>query len=266
MSYDALETSQRGGKPIELYRFSAGSTRTYWYTSADEEQTYLGDLYVPEVLSRGEIAYSPESDSGGVEVGIPRTNPVAALFVPYLPEPELALVIYRKHRGDPETIVIFTGKVASSVFSASRCTLTCLPLREALRRRIPLNTFQSQCNWPLYSGPCGVAKASFATVGTVSAISEDTVDASAFSPPGSGWFNNGYVERFNGERRWIINHVGSTLTLLSPFVGLVVGESLTAYAGCDRTEAVCQSKFSNIVNHLGFSRLPTKNPFTEGLT
>lgn len=264
MSYDAQETSQRAGAPLELYRFAYGDNR-YFYTSADEEQTYLGDLYTPEVLTRTEISQSGESEQGSVEVTIPRTNPVAQLFISYPPEPPLGVTVYRKHRSDPEVVTFFAGTVSSVVFTGAVAKLTCLPLFESLRRRVPRNTYQVQCNWALYSAQCGVVSANFRVTAQVTVISGDTIQATAFSAQPDGWFNNGWVERANGERRWIVNHVGATLTLMSPFVGLAVNEEVFAFAGCDRTEAVCKTKFNNIANHLGFARVPTKNPFQLGL-
>ena len=265
MAYDTLEQSQRGGAPVELYRFTVGTLNTYTLTSADTDVVFTGETYVAEVVTRGEIAHSAEAASGHVNVELPRTSAVVNHFIAYSPEPPMGLTIYRKHRTDPESIVLFSGAVASVNFAASRVTLLCLPTAEALRRVVPRNRFQQQCNWDLYSGSCGVSKAGFATAAVVSSVSGLTVQATAFSSKANGWFNNGWLENVDGERRWVVSHVGSTITLNAPFIGLLVGDDLIGYAGCDRTEAVCLSKFNNIANHLGFARVPTKNPYNTGV-
>ena len=264
MTYDAKERSQFGGAPKELYRFIRGATE-YHYTSGDEEETYLGNLYTTETLVRTEPSQGEGPESGQLELTLPRTNPVAALFLPYLPEPAVGLVVYAKHRTDAEVLTVFQGTISTVSFEGATAKLTALPLTARLRRQLPRNAFQTQCNWALYSAQCGVVAASFRTSGVVTVISGDTIQATAFSGQANGWFNNGWVQRASGERRWIVNHVGSTLTLLSPFVGLAVNETVDAYAGCDRTESVCKTKFNNLANHLGFPRVPTRNPFLVGV-
>ena len=65
-----------------------------------------------------------------------------------------------------------------------------------------------------------------------------------------------------GETRFIVDHQGDTVSLISPIPGLSSLDQVWAYWGCDHLEATCQNKFSNLVNHLGWSRLPGRNPFS----
>ncbi len=264
MSYDSVEKSTYSGAPVELYRFTQGAS-AWRYTSADASQTYNGEGYAPEVISRGQIDQSQEEHAGNVEVKLPRDNEVAELFISYLPVIPVSLTVYRFHRSDGQAVTIFIGKVASIAFEGSEATLTCQPVSGVFKRSIPWQLYQEQCNLPLYSAACGIDKASYKVRGTVSGIGSDTITSSAFGTQSDGWFNNGWVQRDNGEVRWIIGHTGNTLTLMNPFDDLVVSENVDAYAGCDRTESVCSSKFNNLVNHLGFARIPTDNPYDSGI-
>lgn len=266
MSYEGVEESQAGAAPVELFKFTIGTSKAYWLTSADQAQVFLGDTYTPEPIVRGEMAHSGEREQGSVEIEVPISSSVAANFIPYTPEPAMGLTIYRKHRSDPGYVVSFIGTVASASFDGARATLRCLPILEALRRRIPRNSFSHQCTLALYSARCGVVKTAFRVPASVATIVGDTITGTGFSTKPDGWFNNGWVERATGERRMVVTHVGTTITLVSPFVGLVVGETVDGYAGCERTEADCHTKFGNILNHLGWARVPTKNPFSVGLT
>jgi len=82
-----------------------------------------------------------------------------------------------------------------------------------------------------------------------------------------GWFNGGWVERANGDRRFVVSHVGDRVTLMSPFLSdLAVLDTVDAYPGCQGTEAVCTSKFNNLPNHLGFARVPGRNPHEGRIT
>ena len=75
------------------------------------------------------------------------------------------------------------------------------------------------------------------------------------------WFRGGRLESADGEARFIADHVGNTVTLISPLPGLASLDLAWAYWGCDHLEATCRDKFANLVNHLGWSRLPGRNPF-----
>lgn len=266
MTYNTLEQSAHDGKPVEFYKFTLDPTTFAFLTSSDEEQTYLSDTYTPEPVSRGRVKEGNESDAGAVTVTLPRTHPIAARFIGYAPEPSIRLVIYTRHRGDLEVIKVFEGSVSTSKFSGPSVELTCLPDIAAEDQTVPRNACGAQCQWALYSQQCGKSKVDFMLSGTVAVVSADTVQSSAFAGQPSGWLNNGWLERATGERRFVVNHVGATVTLMSPFLGLAVGESITGYAGCDRTEAVCDSKFNNHLRFLGFPRVPTKNPFEVGVT
>ena len=55
----------------------------------------------------------------------------------------------------------------------------------------------------------------------------------------------------------------NTITLMNPFSSsLAPGEVVNAYPGCQRSEAICVSKYDNILNHMGWARIPTRNPFS----
>lgn len=264
VGYDALEQSQYLGEPVEAYRFTSGATE-YRYTSADVDLVVAGATYTRETIARDAIDYSNEDNSATISVRLPRTNPVGALFTSYLPPAPVALTIFRKHRGDPEVVVRFVGRVLSWGLEGPAVVLTCAPISQMLRRKVPMLVFQSHCNWPLYSPGCTVARASFKVSGTVTEATGPLLRAAVFATKPDGWFRNGWVEVTSGgqlgQRRFVVQHVGDAVTLMNPFTGSVVGATVDGFAGCDRTEATCAAKFSNLVNHMGWPRIPTRNPF-----
>jgi len=77
----------------------------------------------------------------------------------------------------------------------------------------------------------------------------------------AGWFNDGFLTftsgALNGASFEVTNWDGSSLTL---FVAMPVapapGASFFIEAGCDKTAATCQSKFSNIANFRGEPFIP----------
>lgn len=270
MTLDARERSRYSGNPVECYRFQADLS-IWRFTSADERVpiNVLPDglqMYEPEPIRRGEIRFSQEESSGGFEVTVPRWNPVAALFIASPPSTAITLTVYRTHLDDGQVIPAWIGTVISAVFDGSEARLECRPVLGALKRTIPRIVAQRTCNWPLYSPGCGINKAAFMDLATVSGIAGAVVTAAIFSSHADGWYDTGWLERADKTRRYVLTHLGNSVTLQTPFVGLAVGEIIQAFAGCLRTEAVCTAKFNNIVNFLGFERLPSRNPYEQGLT
>lgn len=264
MTYAARETSGTAGRPVELYRFSCGSDVWAW-TSADVATDALGLTFAPAAIARGEVDTSDEDTQGSLEVTVPRTNEVAALFVADLPPAPVMLEVYRYHRADAELVLFWSGEIASAEFAGSSALLAGIPVSRVLRRSLPSAAYQAQCNWALYSPQCGVNKASYRTTAVVTAISGFTISAAEFDIPADGYFRAGWVETATGEKHWVTAHAGAVLTLLTPFRSLAVGDTVYAYPGCDRTIAACKT-FSNLARHLGFPFVPTKNPFATGVS
>jgi len=270
LGFDNYERSAYLGEPVELYKFVYSPT-TQRYTSTDRNITVTGDgTYAAEAISRDPIDFTNEDTASTITIRVPRTNAVAQLFVNYLPTVPVGVTIYSKHRNDPEVRVRFVGKVVSASFEDPAAALVCAPISQVLRRKIPSIVFQSHCNWPLYGGGCGVAKASFKDSGTVLSQVGSVVRAAVFATRPDGWYENGWVQITsgvqNGQRRFVVRHVGDAVTVMNPFsvIGLFAA-AIDGFAGCDRTEATCVSKFANLVNHMGWPRIPTRNPFGQSL-
>ena len=269
MTFAAQETSDYGGKPIELFLFRTGSSLEWTYTNIAETQVFLGREYDPIPIARNDWSQAGSEQSQTLEITVPKDTPVVDQFLPYLPIAPVQITVYRKHDLDldEEYAPFFIGSVVSCVVNEDdQAVLTCRPIGGHLQRRVPWPTYQATCNWALYSTGCGANREVFKTVGTVSAVSGLDVSATAFGALDDGWFTAGYVIReATQEIRFITNHVGATLTLSAAFPNLQGGETLNAYAGCDRLEATCIAKFDNQVHFLGFPRIPTKNPFKDNI-
>ncbi|MOA32513.1 hypothetical protein D3C78_1537390 [compost metagenome] len=63
------------------------------------------------------------------------------------------------------------------------------------------------------------------------------------------------------ERRHIETHAGEVLQLLGGVDGLVAGQMVNAYPGCDFLESTCNDKFGNRDNFRGVSTMDGKSPF-----
>ena len=262
MSYDTLETSLYQGKPYELYWFST-ATASWRFTSADQVISYLGNAYTPEVIKRTATNQTAEAKGGTVRVTLPKENPVPQQFVAFSPSTPMFLVIYRGHLGDADVVVNFTGKVTMSSFG-DFAELNCIPESDVLKNSIPAMQFQPACNHFLYDAGCTIDKTLFALPGEIAALDPTgtiATVAAAGSKPG-GWFTAGYLE-IGQQRRMVILHAGTVLTLMAPLFGVAVGAAVTLYAGCMRDFRTCKNKFNNTRNYIGFQWVPTRNPFKD---
>lgn len=261
MSYDATETSRYSGKPVEAFRFVQGQN-TWLFTSADTQVTLPIGVFEKETIQRSELSFSEEEKGEKIEVTVPRDNPIAELFILDLPSTPVFLTVFRAHRGEEEDeIAIFTGKVSRVSFKGSEAVLSCSSLVAVLDRAVPLLAMQMPCNHVLFSAECGANPTASRDAVTITTVDRTTVTSNDFALRPDQWFRGGRLVTPDFETRFIADHIGDTITLLSALPGLESLDECWAYWGCDHLEATCKTKYSNLDNYLGFSRIPGRNPF-----
>lgn len=265
MSFLTDETSADNGRPIELFRF-VGSLDTYTYTSGNRAVTYNTEVYRPIPVTRSAIKLGDVTEKNELKVTMPLT---AKLVVDYgfdIPPPELTLQIFRLHGETGEVQPWFNGTVVSITMEGTTASVMIPSIFSAyMASEFPNVVYQSQCNHPLYSPRCGVNREDFKVEGVIDSIIDETkirVTAAADKP--DDWLKAGEIITAS-ERRLIVEHKGSELTLNYPFRAMAVGLEVTAYAGCDHSIETCHAKFNNLPNFLGFPYTPSLNPFIKGL-
>lgn len=264
MTYDTVERSVQGGRPVELYTF-ARDTATWRYTSADRDVTVSSQTYLSRPISRSDIESTSEKARLGIRVRAPRTLEVADLYRVSPPTQAVTLVLQQYHEGDGQVATIWTGRILAVDFSGPAAEISLEPVYTSIRRIGLRRLYQRQCPHVLYGSSCKVARESFRSDGTVTAISGTSITVPAVSALAAGWFAGGYVEFIAeggvAERRFILDSSGATIALASSAYGLSVGAEVKLYPGCDHSIATCASKFSNAANFGGFPFFPQKNPF-----
>ena len=267
MPYSTEEQSLYRGSPVDLFYFRSDDATEQWaFTSGDEEIVDGVLRYAPIPISRSGVLSSTVEPQGQMRVTIPADEPLAKKFVAYLPERQILLTVLQAHRSDTtfEKIPVFIGTVNSIEFENGEAMLSCQPVTKGLTRSVPWQRYKSLCNWALYGAGCGVLRTGFTTLLPTGPtfVSGDIIRDSAFALQTNGWYTNGYLEvEETRETRYIINHTTNELRLIYPLTNFTAGMTVRVYAGCDRTESTCRSKFNNIDNYLGFNRVPQENPF-----
>jgi len=276
MTYDALEKSVYGGKPIELFSFICGAYRLL-VTNAEIVQTFLGATYETGwSITRNEPETSEETSHSDLEIYVAQDFPIASMFALNTVWQPIWLTVIRKHRDDSGYVTLWAGKVIDCSINPSKrsATLICKPV-EALSKIGFQQTCSPQCTRRLYSPRCGVSEAAHLVVTTLDSVSADglTITATAFASKPNDYFKLGdlYIPALGAHMK-ILSHVGITLTLLRPVTGLLPGETVQALAGCDHVWKKgngdwgdCHLKFNNAINAMMWPFVPIKNPYSVGL-
>lgn len=270
MTFAAFEASQETSQPVEFFTIDVGSI-SYHYTSAEAAITHSGTPYTPLAISRNKIDYSQESRSNIMEVRVPSSTPFVRLFLSTIPGQISRLTVSRFQRLDsatPQMIILFKGDVQSVTFEEQDkvASIAVVPEGSGLSCEMPRYKYMSACNHVLGDERCKVDENAFKFVGVVTAVSGNVITVSgagAFTP---GYFAAGRVETPGSlDRRLVLGHSGSLLTLLLPFGISPLGATVTCFAGCGHDPDSCFTIFANTVNYGGFAFVPKRNPYATGL-
>jgi hypothetical protein len=253
-------------QPIELYTFTLPSGVFYW---TDSERTVVhpisGLSYLPEPISRGQVAQSGENSSMTLEIEVDATNPAGEFFrTPFLPARTVWVVVERTHLGAVDTPeVLFRGQVTQCIFEKARARMTCVPTRQAVQRQVPTVLVSSLCTNTLYDQRCLVDPSAYRQSVTITDVSGILVTVSAHGKP-NGWFNGGILEAPGHPSVTIRDQTGTVLSLLYNY-GYTVGMAVTVLPGCDKRLSTCTTKFHNSTHFQGFPNMPVIDPFVDSV-
>lgn len=87
------------------------------------------------------------------------------------------------------------------------------------------------------------------------------LSSAALASFAEGWFTGGGLRFMDGENAGVVievkAHAGSSLQLWVPTARAIsVGDTFSVTAGCDKSFAMCRSKFANSANFRGFPHMP----------
>lgn len=164
-------------------------------------------------------------------------------------------------RGDVTPGLIFRGAIGQC--SINRSGLATLEARSILTlgRGFLSERFCQQCRADLYDARCKVVKESFSASATVASVSGQfkfTVTTLPDARATGTWYDLGQAVITSGTGEGtpfqIKTWTSGTLTVeaMTPIDELLdVGDTLTLYAGCNKSSTTCRDKFSNMINYRG---------------
>lgn len=273
MNYDQVERSRYDSSKFELYRFETEDGINIWtYTTDRTSLLFATKTYIPEVITRSAIEQSSnDSSAKRLTITLPWNLPVAALHVPYLPPRPVKVTIYSGHRTTASLDIKqnFVGYITSFAQKGDEAEFNVSTVIDGNGQPVPWPVHTSECAWAVYEDGCYAVRAAFqVVVGSFTLNADGTVMSAAnFSVlPDPDWLKRGYIiNNSTGERRFIVDHNGTDITLNYPFINIAPGALLVAYAGCDLSRRMCIDKFNNIVHRMSFDHMPDYNLFAEGV-
>jgi uncharacterized phage protein (TIGR02218 family) len=183
------------------------------------------------------------------------------------------LQVDRAYRAATDTAVVgtlewFTGRIAQVKPDRAQAELSVASDTELLDVMVPREVYQPGCTNTLYDSACGKDRTALTVSSTTSSATDATRTVFSHSlAQAAGYFDLGVV-RFtsganNGVARTVKIHSGSQITVLNPFpVAVANGDAFSIYPGCDKTQATCTTKFSNLARFRGHPYVPTPETVT----
>ena len=263
MTYSQRESSEFDSYPIEIYTFQRDAN-IWRYTSADEDKDVSGHIYSAIPITRGNIEQTLEMARSSLEVKVSKDAPFCLQFRGSPPTSVINFVLQRYHEGLSEYITTWMGRVVNVRFTEREAELRCEPVYTSIKRPVLRMRYQTTCPHVLYGRACRVDRASYSVSGTVTNNGGSVISASQFALHPNGYFTGGYIDwdtGFDIQRRFILSHTGDQVEINLPFGGILGGDSVVAYPGCDHLLTTCNTKFSNEDNYGGQPFYPGKNPF-----
>lgn len=283
MTFDATETSALS-QPIEYLTLKNGP-QLWQYTNSNIIEAIGARSFSPLAYTRTEPVFSKDSSDGQIKFTVPSNIPIVE-FYETLPSSQLSsITIERVNRNDPDlgVQIFWKGTVASVQRQGDFATILAVPSTQ-LPAQVPRYTYSALCNWFLFQDRCGLQREDWrhsgpvvtignpATIITVTGLRDQAQVLADGNSPNSltaqeidDYWLGGYAENDDGEKRAIyatdVDGVPDRIRVLQPFRNLSVTDTLTVYAGCDRTRATCAAKFNNHTKHGGFPDIPPLNPF-----
>jgi uncharacterized phage protein (TIGR02218 family) len=270
------ESSAEDNRPLEFYEIVMPSI-TYRHCSGTRDALINDTLYTAIPISRTTISVNTNNNTKELTVTIPITHAFVSGFINRsVPPKKVTLRIFRMQRTSGELEQIWSG-IVTSVATEGRTAMLRVPSRAAqiFLRVIPNVSMGQLCPHVLYDDNCGVDRTSvlFKVTTTLIYVNGRDIRLDIGSTAADQWSVHGELVHVSSGMRMAIRSqeyinlpfssvVDISLQMQIP--GMLIGDSVEVYAGCDHTLAQCNARFANRQNFGGFPERPSRNPFIPG--
>ena len=257
----------------DLYTITTKAGQVLRYTSADVDLTVGGFVFGSDMkLKRGSTRQvrGIEVDDLSVTFFPEATNMVGSVpFLIAVGKGALDGADFKLERAffSPTwttyvgSIIRFMGRIEDiEEYTRTEIPVTVKSDLVLLNVQMPRNIYQPGCRRTLYDAGCGVLKTSFSANSTVAANSTTTTINCALAQT-AGWFDLGSVTFTSGQNTGVSRTVKSYTTGVLVFAlplpyAPATGDAFTAYAGCNKQQSTCSTKFNNLSKFSGEPYIP----------
>lgn len=165
------------------------------------------------------------------------------------------------------TVKSFSGRISDITYARDRIDFTVKSYSELFDTSYPRNLYQAACRLSLYDVDCTVSRTAFKASSSVSVVTDkSTITCATFTSNNNAYYSLGKIVFSSGVNNGTVrsiktytwNNSSTQVFVLSyPLLNLPgVSDTFDVYPGCDKTMAVCNSKFNNLSNYRGIPFIP----------
>lgn len=281
-----LATGQYSTAELYSFALAAPSSTTLYFTTWDAPLTVGGNTYLTNlIITRGgitqrtgvevqslDLELTPQTDGAAITLaGVPLLQ---ACRLGYLDSCRVLMSkLFMATPGDVSAGAVpwFQGRVRdvdAGRFSARISLESDLAL---LNVAMPRNIVQTGCTHRLFDAGCTLVPASWQITGSVSTVGTDRTFITTGLTQANGWFDLGTLTWTSGVLAGLVCSVKSSLNasgriefmrqLPSAPAG---GSTFTIRPGCDKRQATCTTKFSNLAHYRGYPYVPSPETMYAG--
>ena len=251
------------GVICELYTFTFANGSSSYFTTADMDLPYRGQIYLSGVLifDRGTIKTSVGVEVDDVSVTLYPGDGLTLNLPTFVNNGGLDGAWVKIERARNNYVVhLFEGMVSDASADRTKAEFTLSAGTLLLNIEMPRNAFTPGCIYNLFDSGCGLDKSSFAQAATVLSGSTARVLLSGLTQADE-YFELGTVTFTSGENigatRTVRSYTTGSMTLSYPLQHTPAeGDTFTAYPGCDKRMSICESKFVNKARYRGYPFIP----------
>jgi uncharacterized phage protein (TIGR02218 family) len=257
----------------DLYTITLKAGTVLRYTTWDSTLRVLGNSFLtgPPNIQRTAIEEQLGMDVSTIEVTITASPPDLLSGVPILQAIGMGIfdgasfkierLFMDANNQQIGTVIRFAGFIGPvDELARGYAKITVNSGTELLSTQLPAIILQPGCTNTLFDARCGLNKAAFAETNIVQAGS--TVNKIiSLSTKVDDYYDNGQIAFVSGANAGLVKAVkqflGQQFTFNSPLpFAPSASDTFVAYPGCDKTQATCTNKFSNLANFEGFPYVP----------
>lgn len=268
-------TSATTSRPITCYEITRGLNTWNLCNWTEAITDNEGTLWIPDNIGNGDISGGLDFVSESVQI-TGATDQAEHPMRYWVVRNALEKVTLSIYEIDADTLTIdrddpvYIGRLQAAQYKEKgQYEAEATSIMRLSEIQTPRMGCQRTCNNTLFDVNCALAVEDFTTVGQLTALAVEWVEADEFldeavANDDPNWFALGTIT-VGTESRMCVGQDGNRLYIEEAFLNAQVGDDASATAGCDKRIGTCENKFDNVRNNVSMPYLPNSNPTTDAI-